>query len=122
MAREFKKEEIAVDIIKRNDLIILELLNSGRLCVDINTGNVFAAKSNTPAKPLGVLTPKGYLRTSIHMSGKSVSVMLHRVVCIATQGIPKNPEAQVNHGNGINRNPLISMVGGAGIEPATSTV
>lgn len=69
--------------------------------MDQTTGRVFASKSNTPEKALGTKTPKGYLRTSINVNGRRVSLMMHRVVCIAIYGLPLYPEAQVNHSNGI---------------------
>lgn len=85
----------------KNDPIILRLLKEGRLLVNQITGQVFASKSNTPEKPLGTKTPKGYLRTAVNVDGKRVSIMMHRVVCIVIYGLPPYPEAQVNHFNGI---------------------
>jgi hypothetical protein len=86
---------------KINDDLILQLLNVGRLIVNQTTGQVFASKSNNPDKPLGTKTPKGYLRTAVSVDGKRISLMMHRVVCIAVYGLPPYAEAQVNHSNGI---------------------
>lgn len=79
------------------DQIIMRLLDLGRLRVDFETGHVFAPKSNTPDKPIGTLTAKGYLRACLNFEGRQVHVMLHRVVWIAANGIP--PEThQIDHG------------------------
>lgn len=81
----------------RTDDIIKALLDEGRLRVDFATGHVYAPKSNTPDKPLGAKSRKGYLRTCINRDGKQVHIMLHRVVCIAAHGMPPSPLTQVNH-------------------------
>lgn len=83
-----------------SDAIIATMLRDGRLCVDMDTGEVFSPRSNTPNKPIGALTKKGYLRTCLHVDGKSVFVMIHRVVCIATHGLHPDAGIQVNHING----------------------
>lgn len=83
-----------------NDLFIQELLDQGRLIVDRETGEVFAPRSNTPDKPLGAATKKGYLRTSVHHDGKSIAFMVHRIVCIAVHGLPAEGQF-VNHKNGV---------------------
>lgn len=79
------------------DQIIVRLLEAGRLRVDFETGNVFAPKSNTPDKPIGTLTAKGYLRACINFDGRQVHVMLHRVVWIAANGVPPVTH-QIDHG------------------------
>ncbi|WP_333826900.1 HNH endonuclease [Pararhodobacter sp.] len=82
---------------RNNDVIIKKLLASGRLRADLKTGRVFSSKSNTPDKPIGTATVKGYLRACVNFEGKQVHVMLHRVVWIAAHGIP--PEGhQIDHG------------------------
>jgi len=79
------------------DVIIKRLLDTGRLRVDFKTGQVFSLKSNTPEKPIGTATAKGYLRACVNFEGKQVHLMLHRVVWIAANGIP--PEGyQIDHG------------------------
>lgn len=83
------------------DLVIKRLLDSGRLRVDRDTGQVFAPKSNTPNKAIGARTRKGYLRTCINIDGEQVYVMLHRVVCVAVHGMPSSSDQQVNHISGI---------------------
>lgn len=79
------------------DSIIKRLLDEARLRVDLETGEVFAPRSNTPCKPIGTLTRKGYLRACINVDGKQVHVMLHRVVWICAHGVPE-PQLQIDHG------------------------
>lgn len=79
------------------DLLIQKLLGMGRLRVDFETGHVYAPKSNTPTKPLGAKTRKGYLRTCINLNGERAYIMLHRVVWIAANGIPPTG-TQIDHG------------------------
>jgi hypothetical protein len=89
------------------DQIIKALLDEGRLTVDFETGHVYSAKSNTPAKPLGAKTAKGYLRTCINYNGDQVYVMLHRVVWIAAHGIP--PKGfQIDHRSGVKSDNSLS--------------
>lgn len=85
--------------VRDNDLLIVEILKEGRLKVDRDTGFVYAPHSNTPNKPLGALTSKGYLRTCINFKGRQVYVMLHRVVWIAVNGIPCEGY-EIDHKNG----------------------
>ena len=85
---------------RSNDILISELLSSGRLVVDPLTGNVFAPRSNTPSKPLGAATAKGYLRTSVYVSGKSVTLLVHRIVWIAANGMLADSSLHINHKNG----------------------
>lgn len=80
------------------DQVIKNLLDAGRLRVNLETGDVFSPRSNIPDKPLGAITAKGYLRTTIHLPDKNrVSIMLHRVVWIAARGIPP-AGSQIDHG------------------------
>lgn len=81
----------------RNDAIIKELLDAGRLCVDRATGQVFAPRSNTPQKPVGAITRKGYLRTCVNYAGKRFYLLVHRVVWIDSHGTPSSDEIQVNY-------------------------
>src|SRR6267378_3018600 len=98
----------------RADSLIAELLRSGRLVVNRGTGDVFAPRSNTPAKPVGALTKKGYLRTCITVGATKVYVMVHRVVWIEVNGLPADDATQINHKDGVktNNRPL-------NLEPAT---
>ena len=79
------------------DQLIVRLLDAGRLRVDFVTGHVFAPRSNTPDKPIGTLTAKGYLRACVNFEGQQVHVMLHRVVWIAAHGIPPRGY-EIDHG------------------------
>lgn len=72
----------------KNDQIILDALTSGVLRYDQKTGSVFAPRSNTPDKPVGAITKKGYLRTCITQKDKAATVMVHRIACIAAYGLP----------------------------------
>lgn len=82
-----------------SDGIIIWLLDAGRLSVNTDTGQVFSSRSNTPEKPLGALTRKGYLRTLINVDGQPHSILIHRVVCIAAHGPAPVGKAFVNHKN-----------------------
>lgn len=79
------------------DQAIQQLLTKGFLQVDSESGNVYASRSNTPLKPIGTLTKKGYLRACITLDGKQIHVMLHRVVWISVNGIPGRG-LQIDHG------------------------
>jgi hypothetical protein len=82
------------------DVIILKLLGLGRLQVDFGTGLVYAPRSNTPSKPIGTLTKKGYLRACINFKGHQVHAMVHRVVWVAANGaVPDG--MQIDHRNTI---------------------
>ena len=99
-----------------SDAAIVGLLSDGRLRVDTLSGYVFAARSNTPNKPLGATTAKGYLRTCISRGDWQVSIMLHRVVWIAANGIPA-PGQQIDHINGIkDDNRLLNLDVVSGVE------
>jgi hypothetical protein len=82
----------------RGDLAILALVESGRLRVDYERGLVFAPKSNTPDKPVGALTKKGYLRVCVTVSGRQMHFMAHRIVWVAKHG-PVPPGDHVDHRN-----------------------
>lgn len=84
-----------------NDQLIKELLQVGRLRVDLNSGFVYAPMSNTPSKPIGASTKKGYLRTCINYDGKQVYLMVHRIVWVAAHGVPRDSSWHVDHGNGV---------------------
>jgi len=81
------------------DQAIKILLDCGRLRVDLESGLVYAPKSNTPDKSVGAKNKKGYLRTCINFNGAKITFMVHRAVWIAMYGIP-NPGLQIDHGPG----------------------
>ena len=91
----------------RGDLSILSLIDSGRLRVDPEAGLVFAPKSNTPDKPIGALTAKGYLRACINVGGKQMHFMVHRIVWVSVNG-PVPPLHQIDHGDTVKTNNRIS--------------
>lgn len=98
------------------DQIIKRLLDEGRLRVDTDTGSVFATRSNTPNKPIGTLTRKGYLRACLTVDGQQVHVMVHRVVWIAEHGVPE-PGLQIDHGRrGKTCNALSNLEAVPGVE------
>jgi hypothetical protein len=69
---------------KSNDQEIIGLIAAGRLRVDPQLGHVYAPRSNTPDKPIGALTSKGYLRACINVGGKQRHFMLHRHAVLPT--------------------------------------
>lgn len=85
---------------RHNDLLIANLIASGRVSVNSVSGLVFASKSNSPGKPLGAPTSKGYLRTSINVNGRAITLMVHRIVWIAVNGVPHDSAMHINHKNG----------------------
>lgn len=84
----------------RRDQLIVDLIRTGRLQVDSDTGLVVAPKSNTPERPVGAHTPKGYLRVCMSVDGRQRHFMVHRIVWVSIHGAL--PEGwQVNHRNGV---------------------
>lgn len=82
------------------DDLIIEFINSGRLVVDAINGLVYSTKSNTPNKPVGSKTKKGYLRAGIGIRGGSqVRFMVHRIVWVSVHG--KCPGYEIDHKNRI---------------------
>lgn len=81
------------------DADLLNMIESGRLIVDLELGLVFSPKSNTPSVALGCLTKKGYVRAKLYVAGKSEGVFIHRIVCIAQHGLPPEPGMMPNHKN-----------------------
>ena len=80
----------------RLEPLVQPLIASGRLYVDLMTGLIFSTRSNTPDKPLGALTAKGYLRVCISVDGKQAHALAHRIVWIARHGpIPEG--VQIDH-------------------------
>ena len=76
-----------------SDALIVELIREGRLVVDPLHGYVYAPRSNTPRKPLGALTKKGYLRACINVGGRQHHFMVHRIVWVAAYGpVPEGHE------------------------------
>jgi HNH endonuclease len=81
----------------RGDLAILALIEAGRLRVDTSEGLVYAPRSNTPSKPIGALTSKGYLRACITLGGRQMHFMVHRIVWVSANGpVPRG--FQIDHG------------------------
>jgi hypothetical protein len=82
----------------RRDEVIAGWIKSGRLRVQPDTGFVFSPLSNTPTRPLGYKTKKGYLRACINFSGRrQFHFMVHRIVWIAVNGVPPRESDQINH-------------------------
>lgn len=83
-----------------SDGLIVTLIAMGRLCVDAANGLVFAPQSNTPTKPCGALTRKGYLRVCVSVNGKQAHLLAHRIVWVSQHGpLPEGHE--VDHVNTI---------------------
>lgn len=79
--------------------IVSQLIDNGRLVVDFDTGMVFSGRSNTPSKPLGAKTDKGYMRICLSINGKQFHALTHRVVwCAAHGSVPDG--MQIDHVNG----------------------
>lgn len=83
-----------------NDTLILQFLDAGRLRV-VDAGTVLAPRSNTPDKPCGALTAKGYLRICLTDRGRQCHFMAHRVVWLAHHRRPVPPGHSVDHLNGV---------------------
>ena len=89
-----------------NDLLILAFLKSGRLRVGAE-GLVFAPKSNTPDKPVGSRTAKGYLRLCLSDKGARHYFMVHRIVWVSVHG-PLPEGMEIDHENTIKSDNRIS--------------
>lgn len=76
--------------------LIPQLVASGRLRVDFDTGLIYSPKSNTPDKPLGAITKKGYLRVCLNIEGKQAHALAHRIVWAAMHG-PVPDGLQIDH-------------------------
>ena len=86
----------------RKDEVAAAWLKSGRLSADVGRGLVYSPLSNTPTKPLGYQTRKGYLRACVNFSGRrQVHFMIHRVIWVAANGVPPSDLYQINHKNGV---------------------
>lgn len=83
-----------------NDRLIVDLISQGRLRIDAVRGLVFAPRSNTPDKPCGAPTKKGYLRVCVSASGKQHHFMAHRIVWVSVHG-PLPAGHEVDHVNTI---------------------
>lgn len=79
--------------------LIPSLMQEGRISVDFGTGHVFSITSNTPDKPLGAITAKGYLRIGLSVGGAQAHALAHRVVWCAANG-PVPDGMQIDHVNG----------------------
>lgn len=78
------------------DQMILDLIAVGRLRVDAEAGLVYAPKSNTPGKPVGAQTKKGYLRLCTNIAGRQHHFMVHRIVWVSVNG-PVPDGHEVDH-------------------------
>lgn len=85
------------------DQMILDLIEAGRLRVDAEAGHVYAPKSNTPTKPVGAPTKKGYLRLCINVNGRQHHFMVHRIVWVSVNG-PVPDGYEVDHGDRMKTN------------------
>lgn len=83
---------------RSHDRLIRELITNGRLRVDAAQGFVFAPKSNTPNKPCGAPTRKGYLRVCVNDVGRQRHFMAHRIVWVSANG-PVRDGLEVDHVN-----------------------
>lgn len=79
-----------------NDEMIVDLIAAGRLRIDADAGLVYAPRSNTPHKPIGALTKKGYLRACINVDGRQRHFMVHRIILVGTNG-PLPAGHEVDH-------------------------
>lgn len=87
----------------RLEPFIPSLIAGGHLRVDFSSGEIFSSKSNTPQKPLGAITAKGYLRVCITVDGCQAHALAHRIVWIAKYGqLPDG--AQIDHIDGVKTN------------------
>lgn len=91
----------------RLEPFVPSLITEGRLRVDFATGQIFSTRSNTPNKPLGALTPKGYLRICITINGRQTHALAHRIIWIAKHG-PIPDRAQIDHIDTVKTNNRIS--------------
>ncbi len=81
------------------DETIQVLIQLDRLRVNAGLGLVYAMNSNTPERPIGATTRKGYLRACINFRGRQRHFMVHRIVWVSAHGpIPRGWE--VDHKNG----------------------
>jgi hypothetical protein len=79
--------------------LVPALIDAGRLRVDVETGLIYSPLSNTPTKPLGAATLKGYLRICLNVGGRQVHALAHRIVWCAAHG-PVPSGMQIDHVNG----------------------
>ncbi len=76
--------------------LVPQLVASGRLIVDFDTGLIYSPRSNTPDKPLGAITKKGYLRVCLNIDGSQAHALAHRIVWAAKHG-PVPAGFQIDH-------------------------
>ena len=88
-----------------SDDAVIWLLNNLRIRVDAATGDVYPTIRNHggfhPNPPPMRRSCRGYYTASLTTPWGKKTVQAHRVVCIATHGMPPTPEHHVNHKNGI---------------------
>lgn len=86
-----------------NDAYFMELLQTGRIRVDTETGIVYSLLATGKPKPVGAKQSAGYLQMSAGPSRQERHyILLHRLVWLAVHGsIPDGQ--QINHKNGDKR-------------------
>lgn len=92
-----------------------ELAARGRVIVNEASGRIFSLASNTPRRPLGATTKKGYVRICVSMDGQQYHGLAHRIVWVMANG-PIPDGAQIDHLNGNkadNRLANLDLVTGA---------
>ena len=92
----------------RFEPFVTHFVSTGRMIVDLELGLVFSSRSNTPCKPLGAITRKGYLRICFNIDGKQSHAFVHRVVWIAASGCDIPAGMQIDHLNGLKTDNRIS--------------
>lgn len=85
-----------------NDSLIYEALESGRLVVDVTTGDVTSMWGNNRAKKgkRGV-NRCGYKVVGLRVGGRTRQLSCARIVCVVAHGAPPSYACHVNHKNGI---------------------
>lgn len=91
----------------RLEPLVPRLIEDGRLKVDADSGHAFSPASNTPEKPLGAITAKGYLRICVTVDGKQAHGLAHRIIWCAVNG-PVPDGGQIDHINGVKTDNRIS--------------
>lgn len=79
-----------------NDSEIVSLIERGRIKVDTENGLVYCPRSNTPNKPVGAKTKKGYLRLCLQVKGVQSHFMVHRIIWVSVHG-PLKDDMQIDH-------------------------